>query len=246
MSRKKQVQKKESEPKKSRHIRYMLYPDNPQHVEAMERIRADNFPYIGIKHHIVDLDGNEILEESGKPHFHIYQEFENPVHPSACAKRYGLFDDSGKVSVQFCRCVTRTWAEALIYLTHLNAPEKELYNDSDLFGWSILLRKYQECALAYTAKNVDIRTALYAMLDWVKCDMAGKVITAEDTIKFLISSPYIRFRNERLFLDAIQEHNKVIWAREARDRIESYASGQIQLNIRSSGSDLLSIDDLRY
>ena len=78
------------EPAKSRHIKYLLYEDNDSHMQALEKIKADNFPYIGIRHHILDIDGNEITEDSGKPHFHIYQEYENPMFPTACAKRYGL------------------------------------------------------------------------------------------------------------------------------------------------------------
>ena len=137
------------EPAKSRHIKYLLYEDNDSHMQALEKIKADNFPYIGIRHHILDIDGNEITEDSGKPHFHIYQEYENPMFPTACAKRYGLFDDSGKVSTQFCRTVSGRFDNALLYLTHLNAPEKELYTESDLFGWSVLLRAYQTAALSF-------------------------------------------------------------------------------------------------
>lgn len=138
------------EPVKSRHIKYLLYEDNPQHVQVLESIKADNHAYIGIRHHIVDLDGNELTsEDSGKPHFHVYQEFDCPVYPSACAKRYGLLDDSGKPSVQFCRTVSGSWLNALVYLTHLNCPEKELYSESDLFGWSKLLRDYATAAMSF-------------------------------------------------------------------------------------------------
>lgn len=137
------------EPIKSRHIKYLLYEDNEQHMEALERIKGDKYAYIGIRHHIVDMDGNEITEESGKPHFHVYQEFDNPVYTSSCARRYGLLDDSGAPSVQFCRTVTGSFDNALVYLTHLNAPDKELYSESDLFGWSCLLRRYQTAALSF-------------------------------------------------------------------------------------------------
>lgn len=229
--------KTEKEPVKSRHIKYLLYEDNPQHMLALDQIQADHFAYIGIRHHIKDLDGVDVVEDSGKPHFHVYQEFDNPVFPAACAKRYHLFDDSGKPSTQFCRTVSGRFDNALCYLTHLNAPEKEFYNDDDLFGWSILLRRYQTAALAYTEKNIDIRTALYAMLDWVSCDMSEKVITSADLIKWLITTPYLRYRNERLFLQAVAEHNQKIWALQARERLEDYSRGQIELNRRASGFD---------
>lgn len=145
MSRKKAFK----EPEKSRHIKYLLYEDNQQHMTVLEKIRSDDHAYIGIRHHIQDMDGQDIIDGEGKPHYHVYQEFSSPVYPAACAKRYGLLDDSGKVSTQFCRCVSGSWSNALVYLTHLNAPDKELYPDSDLFGWGLLLRKYAECALNF-------------------------------------------------------------------------------------------------
>lgn len=236
------------DPVKSRHIKYLLYEDNPQHVAALDRIKEDNHAYIGIRHAIFDLDGNEITEDAGKPHFHVYQAFDSPVYPAACARRYGLLDDSGKPSVQFCRTISGNFNNALVYLTHLNAPDKELYSDQDLFGWSLLLRQYQTAALAYSDKHIDVRTALYAMNDWISSDMAGKIIQSSDIIRWLITTPYLRFRNERLFLSAIAEHNKQIWTREARQRIEDFGRGQIELNRRVSGltSDTFGIEDLPY
>lgn len=73
------------------------------------------------------------------------------------------------------------------------------------------------------------------MLDWVQTDCAGRVITSAMVIKWLIQTPYLRYRNERLFLDAVAEHNKELWAREARDRIEGYSRSQIELNSRVVG-----------
>lgn len=87
------------------------------------------------------------------------------------------------------------------------------------------------------------------MLDWVQSDNAGKIIQSSDIIKWLIQTPYIRFRNERLFLEAVAEHNKVIWAREARDRVDLYSRSQIELNSCSVGADFITdtfgIEDLR-
>lgn len=145
MSRKKAFK----EPEKSRHIKYLLYEDNQQHMTVLEKIRSDDHAFIGIRHHIQDMDGQDIIDGEGKPHYHVYQEFSSPVYPAACAKRYGLLDDSGKPSVQFCRTVSGRFDNALIYLTHLNVPEKELYSESDLFGWSVLLRAYQTAALSF-------------------------------------------------------------------------------------------------
>ena len=242
MSRKKH---KEKEPEKSRHIKYLLYEDNPLHMEVVDKIKADSFPYIGIRHHIFDLDGNEIISESGKPHFHIYQEFENPVHPSSLAKRYGLFDDAGKVDVQFCRCCTGRFNEALVYLTHLNAPEKELYPDSDLFGWSNLLRDYRTATLVYLDKHIDIRTALYALLDWVRSDMHDKIIKAEDIIEWIIRTPYVRYRNEKLFHDMIAEHNRLIYQAAIRDKIGEYGRSTIELNT-AVGFDCSELSDDQF
>lgn len=75
------------------------------------------------------------------------------------------------------------------------------------------------------------------MLDWIQCDMSEKVITSADIIKWLICTPYLKYRNERLFLSAVAEHNQKIWALQACERLEDYSRGQIELNRRASGFD---------
>lgn len=235
-------------PARSRHIKYLLYEDNPQHMEVLDRIQADKFPYIGIRHYITDFDGQVIEEDAGKPHFHIYQEYESAVYNTACAKRYGLLDDSGKVSVQFCRTITGLFSNALIYLTHLNCPEKEQYNDDELIGWSGLKQQYQTAKLCYLDKHVDLRTALYALKYWVEEDKRGDFITPADVIQYLINSPYLRYRNEPLFRALIDDHNQKIRALELRERLDGYNHGQIELNRRASGfgsSEYFTIEDLR-
>lgn len=231
---------------KSRHLRYLLYEDNEQHMQVLDKIKADNFPFIGIKHHVIDIDGVEVLEGEGKPHYHVYQEFEYPRYPSALAKRYGLLDDSGKVSVQFVRCIHKnegaqrfynSWNGALCYLTHLNAPDKELYPESDLFGWDSMKSAYRAASIAYSDKTVDLRTALTALMWWVNEQNRGKIIKSSDVVAWLVTTPFLRFRNERLFLSAIQEHNQEVWAYEARQRMDGYQQGQIQLNSRCVGYD---------
>lgn len=226
------------EPDKSKHIKFMLYPDNEQHLQVLEKIKDDKFPYIGISHHIIDFDGNPVTEGSGKPHYHVYQEYPNQVYPTAVAKRYGMIDDSGKVSVQFCRTIAGRWHKALQYLTHLNDEEKEPYSKHDLFGWDSLKREYDLAELEYFSDHIDIRTALFAMKDWVCRRHAGDIITTAMMIDWLLDTPYIRFRNERLWLELIKEHNQRIWALEAKNRIEGFAQGSISLSSRSVGSDI--------
>lgn len=88
----------------------------------------------------------------------------------------------------------------------------------------------------FSEKQIDIRTALFAMNDWITCDMAGKIIQSSDIIKWIVTTPYLRFRNERLFLSAIAEHNKSIWAALNRERMQDWGRSQIELNRRAVGS----------
>lgn len=97
--------------------------------------------------------------------------------------------------------------------------------------------KIPDSSTVFSTRHIDLRTALYAMLDWIQCDMAGKVISSSDVIKWLICTPYLKYRNERLFLSAIAEHNKSIWAAEARNRLQDFSRGQIELNRQASGFD---------
>lgn len=224
---------------KTRNFMLELYPDNSVHSSAFDFIIKSDMTYIYILHHIKDIDGNEIVEGEGKPHYHLIICFENPVYASALAKKLGMISDLGEPDLQFIQAV-RNLDDSLLYLTHVKYEDKEKYSFSDLHGSSFLIKKYETALYKYIEKKkITIREALWAVRTWIN-EQKGR-ISYDMFVKYLCSSPYVRFRNERLFYQLIEEHNYN--CQTYKNMLEEYARSQIILNQRTYGRD---IDDISH
>ena len=97
---------------RDRKLALLLYPDDPSHVEAMEKIKT-SYDYVAILH---DKDYTEDGEIK-KPHWHVVLRFGNATWNSAVAKDLGIEQNyTEKV---------RNMNNAILYLIH--------YNDSDKY-----------------------------------------------------------------------------------------------------------------
>lgn len=105
---------------RSRSMGLLLYPEDPTHVEALERVKA--YPYGLIKHDMDKDEKGEIL----KPHWHVVLRLKNAVWNTALAKDLGI-------SPQYIQQI-RSEEAALEYLIHANEPEKYQYQISDVTG----------------------------------------------------------------------------------------------------------------
>ena len=126
-----------------RNYRVQLYADNPAHIRTLKKIQRSpdlKLYYCGIWHTLRD-SGNEIIKGSGKKHCHIIFSFPNGrSYPRLCnllfenpddfrfIGRIGYDEKTGK------KIKKDTLEGAFVYLPHLNAPDKEPYNISDIFG----------------------------------------------------------------------------------------------------------------
>lgn len=206
---------------KSRYVRLLLYVDNEKHMELLDRIRCDrglfgstSWQYIGICHVLLDDDGQEILEGEGKKHYHVYLAFQNPVWIKALCRRFGFFTDLGEPDDQFVRCITGRFDKALVYLTHLNTPDKEQYDASSLFGSPDLIAQYYKAALSYRTKKTDKRDSYEDVLAWIS--RQDGVITAPQMLRYLLDSPAFAIRHEYWLREIWQAHNVKIYRAENR------------------------------
>ena len=230
---------------KTRNFLFELYPDNSKHVAAFDYITGGKIvkphDWVYILHHITDLDENLINDGEGKPHYHLVLTFPGPVYASALAKRLGLVTDLGEPDYQFIQQI-HNLDDSLLYLTHVKYPDKEQYSFYDIKGSQKLLRQYESAYFSWIErKKVTVREALWAFRDWVEHQTG--VITAEKVVRWIVKTPYIRFRNEKLFHQMIADHN----AKEYRhtDILDEYARGCIELNRRQrmiSGSDIQALE----
>lgn len=127
---------------KSRLMRCMLYPDNPDHLLALEAIRAE-IQYVAILHDkdvrlssdVPDPDDLEdqcdsefsvSVGELKKPHFHLIFKFPSARYRSAVASSLGI-------EQRFIRKCSN-FEGAARYLVHDNAPDKYQYDLDCLEG----------------------------------------------------------------------------------------------------------------
>lgn len=110
----------------------LLYPDNPDHLEVLDKI-TKSYDYAGIVHNrdvwSEEDEKQNPLHKAGelkKEHIHIVLRTQNAVWNTALCKDLGLED-------KFCEQV-KNIDRSLQYLLHYNEPDKTQYPLDDVFG----------------------------------------------------------------------------------------------------------------
>lgn len=196
---------------RSRNIALLLYPDNDIHNALILRLMSHDsslfdasteWEIIGIKHNSL---GEGVFQT--KEHFHIYLIFPNPMYVKSICYRFGFFNDDGSPDDQFVRAIKgrKGLENSILYLTHMNKPEKEQYSASDLFGSSRLRAFYDRAALNYLTKNTDKRDIFSEVRLWLS--QQSGVVTAFQMVDYLISHCAFSIRNESWLREMWREHN---------------------------------------
>lgn len=214
---------KEIEDNPAKHSwKLLLYPDNPVHMcvcDEIERLYSDSF--LCILHTNVDENDQIIKEGSGKPHYHFALDTIKDIRRASLCKRLGLIDpDSGLPDSRFCLPVYGRMRDFLPYLTHLNAPDKQQYPESALRGSPSMLQMYHVAALDVLGKDLSVREALQACIDWVR-SYDGR-LSYTRFAEWLMTTPYFRVRNDKLLWAIIDEHNQRIAMQELQQIQMSY------------------------
>lgn len=108
---------------RSRTWNCLLYPENQEHMEALDRIRSsEDFDWVSVLH---DCDSNE-NGELKKAHYHLILKFKNPIENYALAKKLGI-------KVNYLER-TKSWKDSAKYLLHTGCPDKFQYTTDKLDG----------------------------------------------------------------------------------------------------------------
>lgn len=195
----------------SRSFKLLLYPDNEQHVEAANKLQVLFPEYLGIMH---------IGQEEGKDHWHFaIKTGENPMRAGTVCRKLGLVKDDLTPDTQFIRLIGGRIGGFLIYMTHLNQPDKEQYNASDLFGSTALKIEYGKAATKYQRKQVDTQDCVIAVLDWLKWQ--DGIVRLSYFARWICDTPYFKCANSPLVRGLIQEHNDRIYNLARKDYLDS-------------------------
>ena len=178
----------------------LLYPDNSDHLEVLDKI-TKSYDYAGIVHNRdVWSEEDEKLNplhkagELKKEHIHIVLRTQNAVWNTALCKDLGLED-------KFCEQV-KNIDRSLQYLLHYNEPDKTQYSLDDVFGG---LRTKLSESIAKNEKSEGEK--VLELLDYI--DNFQGQLRISDFARYCASNGYwSEFRRSgSIFLKVIAESN---------------------------------------
>lgn len=209
------AKQKKPEQIQARNFKMLLYPDCEQHVEVFDRLKKAYPEFIAILH-----DGNP----DKKPHWHVaFTVGDKPKRLGTLATELGLLSDSGAADLQFLRVCDGRLDRYLVYLTHLDLPEKEQYAASCLFGSSSMLAAYGRAATRFMRNEFDMSDCVLACLDYIR-GIDG-VVTMSGFTRWICNTPYFKASSSPLVRACIDEHNQRIYDAYRKDYMERMEQG---------------------
>lgn len=100
----------------------VLYPEDPTHAAAIEKMKAGGYNFAAILHDKDVLETGELK----KPHWHVVVRFKNACWNTAIAKDLGITPNY----LEACKDVDA----ALLYLVHFGNEDKYQYEYEAVFG----------------------------------------------------------------------------------------------------------------
>lgn len=192
---------KQPEKWRDRKFRLLLYPDDPTHAEAIERLKYDGYTYGAVLH---DKDTwaeddedvkPELIGQLKKPHWHVVVKFSNPVWSIPLAKKLGIAQNY----IRVCDNLDK----ALLYLTHETHPSKYQYELDEVFG-------DLKTRLATLLADEDEGTRALKILDIIR-NSPGTVTYTEVFEKAIKSGLYGDFRRMGSGIGwLIKDHNEAL------------------------------------
>ncbi len=100
----------------------VLYPEDPTHAAAIEKLKSGGYNFAAIMHDKDTLESGELK----KPHWHVVVRFKNAVWNTAIAKELGITPNY----LEACKDVDAS----LLYLVHFGNEDKYQYEFEEVFG----------------------------------------------------------------------------------------------------------------
>lgn len=195
---------------RKRGYKLLLYADNKQHMRVLSRIRRSEELrkyYCGCWHVLRDQSGAEIVTGHDKKHCHIILDFPNARYWSSVCKQLDL-------SEQFCRPIglyhkSESVERGYVYLCHANAPDKEQYPVSALWGASEKVAAASAAIVAYQMGRVSLAQSLGAIRDWI-VSKRGRRITPTMFVDWVVKTPYVKGASNPWVRQMIDSHNFLV------------------------------------
>lgn len=186
------AQKKKNENYRNRTHMLELYPDNPSHVKAMEKIeKSYECAYI--------LHDKDVKEDGNlkKPHWHVVLRFKDAKWRSALCTEL-------EIEERFCE-EPRSFDNCLMYLIHYNDTDKYQYDVKEVKG---TIKKRLKELINKVDKSEGEK--VYELIDYI--ENQTDVIRVTAFAKYCANNGYwAEFRRSgMIFCKMIDEHNGMI------------------------------------
>lgn len=170
----------------------VLYPEDPTHAEAIEKLKQGGYNFAAILHDKDVYEDGEHQGELKKPHWHIVLRFKNAVWNTAISKELGITANY----LEACKDVDAS----LLYLVHYGNPDKAQYEYEAVFGPLGL-------KLATLLADTDEGTRVMNILEIIE-NSPGPIGYSELLKKAVSAGLYADLRRMGHFATAlIREHN---------------------------------------
>lgn len=177
----------------------VLYPEDPSHVEAIEKLQSGGYNFAAILHDSDVYEDGEHKGELKKPHWHIVLRFKNAVWNTSIAKELGI----ERNYLEACKDVDA----ALVYLVHYGNPEKFQYEYEKVFG-------PMKIKLATLLSDTDEGTRILNLVDIVESS-PGPISCSELLKKAVAAGLYADLRRMgHLATCLVREHNAEFYGLE--------------------------------
>lgn len=204
---------------RSKTLMLMLYPDNLEHVRAVDEIREAGIFYAMILHDRDTWSVEDELEnpehkagEPKKPHWHIVLRFSNACWNTSICSRFGIED-------RFCKKAD-SCDEALEYLIHKNHPDKYQYHVDDVSG-----DLSSRLAMLIGKDSKTENEQVLEILDYL--DSFEVAVSTSQLVRWACQSGHYGFLRAGglLLLRVLDEHNKSHGYGRTDYRVECSQSG---------------------
>lgn len=191
----------------SRNYCFILYPDNPKHLDIMNTLPM--YRYISIFHDR-GLENDDDAGQDRKKHYHVLIRFENKRSKEKLVNDLGIEENLVRV------CGNPDGY--MLYMLHKGYEGKEQYSVNELIGDQRLIKRVKKLMKAY---SLDEEEKVETLINWIE---------DQDNIKFMDFARYalscghwdVVKRSQYFFRSLIIEHNEDIYEAERLNDINPF------------------------
>lgn len=177
---------------RSRLWNVLLYPDDPTHADALDKIRSGDYEYVMVLH---NCDTNPETGELKKEHYHVILRFTNAVYNAALCKDLGI-------EINYLQ-KTKSWKDSAVYLLHFGKEDKYQYPADALEGTLV-----DQVLKIMSGKNE--KDGILALMDWID-EQPGFISTAQLNREACRRDLWDVCRRSGVFLlRTLDEHNQQV------------------------------------